>query len=53
MRHLIGAATGWGGNPERGALYLTVVPSKNDGSIIHRLSVKDVPVGLLVDRRLQ
>lgn len=44
VRHLIGVATGWGGNPERDAIYLTVVPSKNDGSIIHRLSVRDVPV---------
>jgi hypothetical protein len=44
VRHLIGAATGWGGNPERDAMYLTVVPGKNDGAIIHRLSVKDVPV---------
>jgi hypothetical protein len=37
VRHLIGAATGWGGNPEKDAIYLTVVPTKNDGSIIHRL----------------
>jgi hypothetical protein len=44
VRHLIGAATGWGGNPEKDAMYLTVVPPKNDGSTIHRLSVKDVPV---------
>jgi hypothetical protein len=44
VRHLIGAATGWGGNPEKDAMYLTVVPDKNDGSIIHRLRVKDVPV---------
>lgn len=44
VRHLIGAATGWGGNPEKDALYLTVVPSKNDGTTIHRLVVKDVPV---------
>jgi hypothetical protein len=44
VRHLIGAATGWGGNPEKDAMYLTVVPNKNDGSTIHRLKVKDVPV---------
>jgi hypothetical protein len=42
VRHLIGAATGWGENPEKEATYLTVVP--NNGSTIHRLSVKDVPV---------
>jgi hypothetical protein len=44
VRHLIGTATGWGGNPEKDAMYLTVVPSKNDGTTIHRLTVKDVPV---------
>jgi hypothetical protein len=44
VRHLIGTATGWGGNPEKDAIYLTVVPSKNDGKTIHRLTTKDVPV---------
>jgi hypothetical protein len=44
VRHLIGAATGWGGNPEKDAMYLTVVPSRNDGTTIYRLVVKDVPV---------
>ena len=44
VRHLVGAATGWGGNPEKDAMYLTVVPAKNDGKIVHRLTVKDVPV---------
>jgi len=44
VRHLIGTATGWGGNAEQDALYLTVVPGKNDGKTIHRLTVKDVPV---------
>ncbi|CAN7565243.1 DUF1254 domain-containing protein [Phenylobacterium sp. LjRoot164] len=44
LRHLIGAATGWGGNPEKDALYLTVTPPKNDGQTVHRLTVKDVPV---------
>lgn len=44
VRHLIGAATGWGGNPERDAMYLTVTPAKNDGSTVYRLQVKDVPV---------
>jgi hypothetical protein len=44
VRHLIGAATGWGGNPEKDAMYLTVVPDRNDGSTNHRLKVKDVPV---------
>ena len=44
VRHLIGAATAWGGNPEKDALYLQVRPSKNDGKAVHRLTVKDVPV---------
>ena len=44
-RHLVGAASGWGGNAENDALYLTVVPPKNDGKTVHRLTVKgDVPV---------
>ncbi|NOP96725.1 carboxylesterase [Mycolicibacterium fortuitum] len=44
VRHLIGSAFAWGGNPERDALYLTVVPPGNDGTTVHRLTVKDVPV---------
>jgi hypothetical protein len=42
--HLIGAASAWGGNPEKDALYLNVVPAKNDGNTVYRLNVKDVPV---------
>jgi len=41
---LIGAASVWGGNPEKDALYLNVTPSKNDGTTIYKLNVKDVPV---------
>lgn len=44
VRHLIGAASAWGGNPEKEAAYLTVSPRRNDGATIHRLTVKDVPV---------
>jgi hypothetical protein len=44
VRHLIGAASAWGGNPEKDALYLNVVPAKNDGNTVYRLNVKDVPV---------
>ena len=44
LRHLIGAATAWGGNPETEATYLNVTPPKNDGLVVHRLTVKDVPV---------
>ena len=44
VRHLIGTAFGWGGLPENEAFYLIVTPGKNDGTMIHRLNVKDVPV---------
>jgi hypothetical protein len=44
VRHLIGAAAAWGGNPAKDAIYLTVTPTKNDGTIIYKLDVKDVPV---------
>jgi hypothetical protein len=44
VRHLIGTATGWGGNPEKDAMYLTVTPSKNDGNTIYKLTTKNVPV---------
>jgi hypothetical protein len=44
IRHLIGSATAWGGNPEKDAIYLNVTPAKHDGKTVYRLSVKDVPV---------
>ena len=44
VRHLIGTAAGWGGNPEKDAKYLNVVPPKNDGDTVYKLTVKDVPV---------
>jgi len=44
VRHLIGSASGWGGNPDKDATYLNVTPAKNDGATTYRLSVKDVPV---------
>jgi hypothetical protein len=44
VRHLIGSANAWGGNPEQDAFYLTVVPTRNDGTTVHRLTVKEVPV---------
>jgi hypothetical protein len=44
IRHLIGAALGWGGNPDKEATYLNVTPRDNDGSGVYRLTVKDVPV---------
>ncbi|SKR82026.1 Protein of uncharacterised function (DUF1254) [Mycobacteroides abscessus subsp. abscessus] len=44
VRHLIGTASAWGGNPEKDALYLTVNPAKNDGTTVYRLTVGPVPV---------
>jgi hypothetical protein len=44
VRHLVGTAAGWGGNPEQDAKYITVVPKSNDGATRYVLSVKDVPV---------
>ena len=44
VRHLIATASAWGLNPDQEAIYLNVTPTRNDGTIIHRLSVKDVPV---------
>ncbi|HEX2891437.1 MAG TPA: DUF1254 domain-containing protein [Vineibacter terrae] len=44
VRHLIGTALGWGGNPDKDATYLNVTPAKNDGATIYRLKVRDVPV---------
>ena len=44
VRHLIGAATAWGGNPVEDAIYLNVTPAKNDGATVYRLRVKNVPV---------
>jgi hypothetical protein len=44
VRRLIGAASAWGGNPEKDALYLNATPAKNDGKTVYKLDVKDVPV---------
>ena len=44
IRHLIGTALGWGGNPDKEATYLNVTPAKNDGTTIYKLNVKNVPV---------
>lgn len=44
VKHLIGTAAGWGGNPDKDATYLSVTPAKNDGNTIYKLRVKDVPV---------
>jgi para-nitrobenzyl esterase len=44
VSHLIGSAIRWGGNPKSAAVYLVGFPKANDGRIVHRLTVKDVPV---------
>ena len=44
IQRLICAATTWGGNPRKDAIYLNFTPSKNDGKTTYQLTVKDVPV---------
>ncbi|WP_339544897.1 DUF1254 domain-containing protein [Pseudomonas sp. RA_35y_Pfl2_P32] len=44
IHHLIGTATGWGGNPAKDAIYLGGVMPQNDGKTVYRLKVGDVPV---------
>jgi hypothetical protein len=45
VRHLISTAIGWGGNPVEAATYQSAAPAANDGKTVHKLTVKDVPVG--------
>jgi hypothetical protein len=45
VRHLIATAAAWGLNPETDAIYLNIMPEKNDGSGIYKLKVQgEVPV---------
>lgn len=44
VRHLVGTAAGWGGNPVEDAKYLNFKVAQNDGVTPHVLTVKDVPV---------
>ncbi|WP_245429663.1 DUF1254 domain-containing protein [Mesorhizobium sp. DCY119] len=44
VRRLIGAASAWGGNPDKEAIYLNVTPSKNDGKTIYKVTAAKVPV---------
>ncbi|MGE7956218.1 DUF1254 domain-containing protein [Pseudomonas sp. NPDC089530] len=44
IHHLIGTATGWGGNPAKDAIYLGNVVPENDGRTVYRLKVGGVPV---------
>mgnify|MGYP002639273667 CR=1 FL=1 len=45
ISHLLGAAYGWGGNPEEAAIYDNVVPKKNEGKTPYTLTIEEkVPV---------
>jgi hypothetical protein len=44
VRRIAAAASGWGLNPDKDAVYLNVFPDRNDGKTPYRLTVKDVPV---------
>ncbi|MGX1105360.1 MULTISPECIES: DUF1254 domain-containing protein [Bradyrhizobium] len=44
VKHLIGTAAGWGGNPDKDASYLSITPARNDGTTVYKLTVRDVPV---------
>jgi hypothetical protein len=44
IKHLIGTAAGWGGNPDKDATYIGGAVPKNDGKTVYKLRVKDVPV---------
>ena len=44
VRHLLGSASAWGGNPDKDAVYLSIFPDRNDGVTPHELTVGDVPV---------
>lgn len=44
VRHFIGTAMAWGGNPETVALYLNRTEAKTDGETVYRLDAGEVPV---------
>lgn len=45
IEHLMGCSAGWGGNPQRGAMYFSVSPEENNGKTAYTLTMpKDVPV---------
>jgi len=41
---LVSTAAGWGGNPQRDAMYVPFFPKNSDGNTAYTLKVKDVPV---------
>ncbi len=44
VRRIAAAASGWGLNPDKDAIYLNVFPEKNDGKTAYRLTVTEGPV---------
>lgn len=45
ISHLLGTAYGWGGNPDKDAIYDNVVPEKNDGKRPYVLTISEkIPV---------
>jgi len=44
VRHLLGTAAGWGGNPEAEAIYAGGSVDQNDGKAIYQIRLKDVPM---------
>jgi len=44
VRRIAAAASGWGLNPDKDAVYLNVFPERNDGKTAYRLVVREVPV---------
>jgi hypothetical protein len=45
IKHLLATAAGWGGNPDKDAIYITTAPARNDGNTIYKLNVPgNVPV---------
>jgi hypothetical protein len=40
IQRLVSAATTWGGNPRKDAIYLNFTPPRNDGSTVYKLNVK-------------
>lgn len=44
VMHLVGAAAGWGGNPDRDAKYVNLTVPNNDGTQAYKVTVGKVPV---------
>jgi len=44
IKHMMGTAYGYAGNPRQAAIYLNRVPEYNDGATPYRVTVRDVPV---------